>query len=446
MVEAAPVPRRRQTNRNRERAASAQYLLNFVDPPDADPADPAPANRPSGVIPFRAKPRPQAETLVDSPQAFDIPQGPAPYDPYPGKFTMIPRAIAEDYGPRLGPTRTRIYEAMHHLVYAYRGGETDKTVKRHQRGQISYGEIAGLAGISVRTVERQMPRLIEAGFVKRLARGQRNKQAAIYELTFKAPIRARVVGPSGGRVEDFPKREDYRQAVGSEDQLTTDKMSVVEASEPQGTTDKMSGNYKEEINNKEKSSSSRSGPSAWPPGFEAVIKKFYPKATGSAIDKAHSRLIKDFGSTEPFLQNVDEHGAAVKKSLRTGHDNPTVFALRVSDMGRKVDADNGSSAKSGPSPPSAECLKCDGTGRRTEVGADGNTYAKPCRCDEPDVGLTKRGLCPKHEHEVVWYPERGVELCVECDPPPPELRAKADRMRREWFEAEKFTGAQPQAP
>ena len=178
----------------------------------------------------------------DPPHQINAPASPTPYDPYPGKFTMVPRAIAEDYGRKLGPTRTRIFEAMHHLIHGYkddkesreakrhrRGHKDDEEsskAKRHRRGQISYGEIADLSGVCVRTIERQMPKLIEDGFVKRLCRGHLNRGASVYKLSFEAPMPGCVVGPSGGQVKTFPQREDYRQAVGSEAQPTTDKIRV----------------------------------------------------------------------------------------------------------------------------------------------------------------------------------------------------------------------------
>ena len=155
----------RTRTRDVDHSGHEQFLLPFGELPAAD--------TPSRVIPFRAKSAPPIETPARReipPHETEDHASPTPYDAYPGKFTMVPRAIAEDYGRKLGPTRTRIFEAMHHLIHGYKDpprgdkqdkDKQDKTNKRHRSGQISYGEIADLSGVSVRTVERRVPELIK---------------------------------------------------------------------------------------------------------------------------------------------------------------------------------------------------------------------------------------------------------------------------------------------
>ena len=212
------------------------------------------------VHPSRGTPEPAPARRDNPPHDTDAPASGAPHDPFPGRFTKVPLAIANHYGRELGTTKTRILEVMHHLIYGYGGNPVGR-----RQGQISYKEIADAAGVSVRTVERQLPKLIEDRFVKRLSLGQPNKSASVYELTFKA-LTPQHVGSSGGQMATFPRRGDYRQNVGSEDsddrQPTTDKLSVVTAVETPGTTDKMSGNYKREETNQRESSRSRAAPAA----------------------------------------------------------------------------------------------------------------------------------------------------------------------------------------
>lgn len=409
--EAAPV-------RDVDHGGPEQCLLPFGDPPAIDTAPKA--------IPFPAKSAPPIATPAPReipPHEAEKHTSPRPYDAYPGKFTMVPRAIAEDHGRKLGPTRTRILEAMHHLIHGYKdppkNGKPDKTVERHQRGQISYGEIADLSGVCVRTIERQLPKLIEAGFVMRLYRGHLNKGASVYELTFKAPMPGRVVGPSGGQVTPFPEREDYRQNVGSEVDPTTDRLS---------------GKYIEKRKQKESRSRNQArepGPEDATAALGSIIRRHWPTTTDQVGVRCHENLIQAEVSIEAFRQAAETHGASIKANLKPGHDNPVVWVLKVADRARE--AGIGSKSESVRSPPTTrECLKCDGTGWRENPSGG----AIPCPCDKPEVGLSKQRACPRHKHEVVWYPKRGVELCVDCYPPPAELREEYLRMVQEWFESD----------
>ena len=118
---------------------------------------PSPADMARGVIPLaprREKPDPvTAPTRQDNPSHdTDAPASGALWDPFPGKFTKIPLAIASHYASELGPTKTQILEAMHNLIYGYRA----KPVGRRRRGPISYKEIAEASGVCVRTVERHV--------------------------------------------------------------------------------------------------------------------------------------------------------------------------------------------------------------------------------------------------------------------------------------------------
>ena len=87
--------------------------------------EPSPADMARGVIPLaprREKPDPvTAPTRQDNPSHdTDAPASGALWDPFPGRFTKIPLAIASHYTSELGPTKTQILEAMHNLIYGYR--------------------------------------------------------------------------------------------------------------------------------------------------------------------------------------------------------------------------------------------------------------------------------------------------------------------------------------
>ena len=136
-------------------ADTARKVIPFVQPSPEEP-DPEPAPKPP-----------------DNPSHdIDFPPSSTPYDQWPDKFTKIPFAIASEYGRKLGPTQTRIFEVMHDMIHGY----TEKPDSRHRRGQISQNEIAEAAGVGLRTVQRYIPQLIKYGFVELISPGRRNQR------------------------------------------------------------------------------------------------------------------------------------------------------------------------------------------------------------------------------------------------------------------------------
>ena len=177
------------------------------------------------VHPSRGTPEPAPARRDNPPHDTDAPASGAPHDPFPGRFTKVPLAIANHYGRELGTTKTWILEVMPHLIYGYGANPVGR-----RQGQISYKEITDAAGVSVRTVERQLPKLIEDRFVKRLSLGQPNKSASVYELTFKAltPQPLRWAGgdlsearglPTKCRVTTREKKQTREKAAEAEPRL-----------------------------------------------------------------------------------------------------------------------------------------------------------------------------------------------------------------------------------
>jgi len=160
-------------------------------------------------------------------------------------------------------------------------------------------------------------------------------------------------------------------------------------------------------------------PDGWGKTFQK-LKQSFPTITVKVFFRLVQK-VKPAGFTDAeFAVGIEEHRRHILS--RDPEVNPITFRLKV------IDAITASAR-------AQNSLR-----RLTTTSAETRAEFEPPP-HEPTIGLSQVGMCPKHNHEVVWTPARGKEVCVECTEPPGELAPEAKERVERWFEAEKEIGS-----